>query len=155
VHDVGLLRDKLNAYPWPPGFGKELNIDAVCRLSDLNLDLIESLRLLEPTGAANPTPLFAVGAVTITGRRFMGAENRHVKLTLQDSEGATRTAIWFGGGPKAPAEGTVVDIAGKPILNNFNRFSFGARDQIFESGSVEIQIVEMRAAAENLPLTLV
>ena len=152
VHDVDLLREKLNAYPWPEGFGKELSIDAVCRLADLNLELIEALRLLEPTGAANPTPLFAVGGVTITGRRFMGAESRHVKLTLQDGEGITRTAIWFGGGSKAPAEGTVVDIAGKPILNTF-RPRYNIDGEPF--GTVEIQIVEMRAAAENLPLTLV
>jgi len=145
VHDPDALRAALRAHAWPTGLGRELHIDAVCNLADFDRGLLSALSRLEPTGAANPTPLFAVSGVTIIGRRFMGADNRHVKFTLRDGEGTIRQAIWFSGGPKAPAEGTVVDIAGRPVSNTHP----GTGET-----SVEMHITAMRATTEILPATL-
>jgi single-stranded-DNA-specific exonuclease len=145
VHDVEALRAALAAHAWPEGLGRELHIDAVCSLADFNRSLISALSRLEPTGAANPVPLFAVSGVTVAARRFMGADNRHVRLSLRDRDGTSISAIWFGGGPKAPAEGTVVDVAGRPVLNAHP----GSGDV-----SVEMHVTAMRATSEILPMTL-
>jgi single-stranded-DNA-specific exonuclease len=145
VRDLEGLRTKLNEHDWPAGLGTELAIDAVCTLADFDRGLLSALSRLEPTGAGNPAPLFAVGGVTIIGRRFMGADNRHVKLTLRDAAGTVRQAIWFSGGPKAPAEGTMIDIAGRPMLNTHP----GTGET-----SVELHVSAVRAAGAVLAPTL-
>jgi len=145
VKDVDALRAALRARSWPDALGATLDIDAVCTLADLDRGLLTALSRLEPTGAGNPAPLFALGGVTIAARRFMGDENRHVRLTLRDAVGTTRDAVWFGGGPKAPAEGTVVDIAGKPVFNTHPRTGVV---------SVEFHVRSMRPSTATLVPTL-
>jgi single-stranded-DNA-specific exonuclease len=60
-------------------------IDAVVRLSDLNLDLERLLRHLEPCGAGNPTPVFGVTGAVVREARPVGAN--HLRLLLQDENG--------------------------------------------------------------------
>ena len=145
VRDVEGLRAALDAHSWPAGLGTELAIDAVCTLADFDRGLISALTRLEPCGSGNPAPLFAVSGVTIIGRRFMGADNRHVKFSLRDAAGVVRQAIWFGGGPKAPAEGSVIDVAGRPVLNTHP----GTGET-----SVEMHVSAIRATGAVLSPTL-
>lgn len=144
VRDVKVLRDALRAYPWPVR-ERVIAIDAVCEPADLDMRLLRALRRLEPTGQANPAPVFAMSGLTIAKRKLM-SEGRHVRLTLTDAQGHTPIeAIWFGGGPKAPPEGAIVDVAGRPAL------SYGYRDN---AESVEFHVSDLRLTDGKLAPTL-
>lgn len=65
-------------------FERELNWDLKIKIEDANLELIESLKLLEPYGAGNPKPVFAIGEGEIYDIRFMGKNGEHLKFQLRD-----------------------------------------------------------------------
>lgn len=146
VTDPNALRLALRGYDWPEGIGsRELAIDAVCSLADFDRPLLAALAHLEPTGAGNPTPVFAVSGVKVV-RRATSKDGRHAFLTLRDEESEiSRRAVWFGRGDSAPAEGDLVDVAGRPTLN---RRSWDG------SESVEMHVLDIRPAVARLPLTL-
>jgi single-stranded-DNA-specific exonuclease len=144
--DPEALRAQLRAYPWPAGLGvRDLVVDAVCELSDIDLRLARALRRLEPTGNGNPTPLFAVSGVRVAAAKLMTA-GKHVRLTLTQPEGGSAVeALWFGGGPAAPAVGAIVDVAGRVVLAR------GFRDN---AEVAELHVVSLRPTVERLPVTL-
>lgn len=61
-----------------------LEIDTEISFTDITFDLLSALAALEPTGEGNPTPLFMTPDVLVTGRTAVGAESRHLRLTLSD-----------------------------------------------------------------------
>jgi single-stranded-DNA-specific exonuclease len=63
-----------------------LEVDAELPLGEINMELAEALARLEPTGEANPPPLFVTRGVTITQRTTVGAEGKHLKLLVSDGE---------------------------------------------------------------------
>ncbi len=64
--------------------------------SEITETLIDQLATLEPYGSGNPEPILHVENVLVTGRRTMGADGQHVKLTLADNNGRTIDMIAFG-----------------------------------------------------------
>ncbi len=71
-----------------------LQIDAEVALSDLNAELEQQLRQFQPCGYGNPTPVLASRGVKVTASRTVGADARHLKLTLGDGR-VTMDAIAF------------------------------------------------------------
>lgn len=65
-------------------------------LSDLSLDLVEVLELLEPHGRGNPKPVFELAGVEVVSADRIGKEGRHLKLALSDNSGRRLGAIGFG-----------------------------------------------------------
>ena len=122
--DPAALAARLRLRAWPDTIAaRSLTIDAVIRISDVTAPLVGAMEVMEPTGEANPAPLFAIGGLTVKRRKLMGAEGRHVRYTLADlTSGRTIEAIHFFGGPDALPEGTVVDVAGRPTLDTHPRF---------------------------------
>ncbi len=74
-----------------------LQIDAVVRLDEVSGELLNSLRQFEPCGYGNPTPLLASYDVIVVNARQVGAEGKHLKLTLGDGR-VTADAIAFNQG---------------------------------------------------------
>ncbi|GAB4458520.1 MAG: single-stranded-DNA-specific exonuclease RecJ [Anaerolineales bacterium] len=72
-----------------------LTADAEVALEELNFDVLKHLAYLEPTGYGNPEAVFVSRDVKIKSSRTVGAENKHLKLTLEDSRGAAYDAIGF------------------------------------------------------------
>lgn len=62
-------------------------------LSDININLAEQLRILEPYGVANPVPNFVVRGVTITEISSV-SEGKHTKLAFNNGKNAV-SAIFF------------------------------------------------------------
>lgn len=70
-------------------------VDAVLRLADLTLDFERLVRALEPTGMGNPSPVFGLEGVSLSGAlKAIGEE--HCRFTLTDGTATLRTVAWGG-----------------------------------------------------------
>ena len=63
--------------------------------SELNLDLLEELKQLEPYGPGNEEPIFCLKNIRISNLTRMGAERNHLRLDLHDKQGKYLKAIAF------------------------------------------------------------
>lgn len=63
--------------------------------AELDLNLLDGLRSLEPFGAGNAEPIFRLKNVQITDVTRMGAERNHLRLDLRDAEGRHLKCITF------------------------------------------------------------
>ncbi len=97
-----------------------INIDAKINLNNVNRDVVESLRQLEPFGEANKMPIFAFKSLKIDSIRAL-SEGKHLKLTLKDNNNIIN-AIGFNMGQLVNEYriGDKVDIAGVLEINTFN-----------------------------------
>ncbi len=95
-----------------------LELDAVVPLSALNLETLEWLGRLEPTGQGNPRPRFVVPGLRVFGKmRVMGKQGNHLRFEVTD--GRSRGAVvWWGGAGQPFPEGEF-DLAVEPALNHF------------------------------------
>ncbi|MFY9223722.1 MAG: single-stranded-DNA-specific exonuclease RecJ [Blastocatellia bacterium] len=73
----------------------EIEIDARLSFAEINSDLMKEIAILEPFGAANPTPIFLTENVQILEKPTLIRE-RHLKFRLSHS-GHVMDAIWWGG----------------------------------------------------------
>ena len=97
-----------------------INIDAKVDLSDIDKEMVESLKQLEPFGEANKMPLFAFKNLKIDSIRAL-SEGKHLKLTLKDNNYIIN-AIGFNIGYLANEYriGDKIDVAGVLEINTFN-----------------------------------
>ena len=72
-----------------------LSADMEVRLSDLNFDVLKHLEYLEPTGYGNPDAVFVSRNVKVKSARTVGADAKHLKLTLEDDRSAILDSIGF------------------------------------------------------------
>lgn len=72
-----------------------LSLTIDCRISPeyLSLDLVESLKVLEPYGASNPQPVFGVFGLIIAGITPL-SEGKHIKLSLEKKGKAIRVVMF-------------------------------------------------------------
>lgn len=71
-----------------------VNIDCKLNPALLNLELVESLSMLEPFGAGNPSPLFGLYNMEITDVKPL-SNGKHQRLTVSRG-GAVHTVMCFG-----------------------------------------------------------
>lgn len=95
------FREKINQYyrdlrlsDQEQYFRKRADLD-VYDLSDLSLDFLEELKLLEPFGAGNEEPIFRICDATITNVSRMGADQNHLRLEMRDKKGHNLKLISF------------------------------------------------------------
>ncbi len=104
--------------------------DAELQLSDLKIDLLNQIEMLEPTGYGNPGVQLVTRGLQVRNAKPVGAEARHLKLTVGDGRVvydaiAFRQGEWMG---KLPA---FVDLLYRFEVNEFNgqkRFQLNVRD---------------------------
>ena len=82
-----------------------LNIDAELSLREVNMRLLEELKVLAPFGQSNPEPLFCLKKITPRFSRIVG--EKHLKFKANDG-GLNVSAIAFGMGEK-------IDLGEKPV----------------------------------------
>lgn len=97
----------------------ETAYDGELRLSDITLDLIDSLRMLEPFGTGNPAPVFLLRDVEALTARAVGSEGAHLKLTLSQDT-CMLDAIAFRMGMLASSLRGICSLAVTPVTNTFN-----------------------------------
>ncbi|MCE7859092.1 MAG: single-stranded-DNA-specific exonuclease RecJ [Chloroflexi bacterium CFX2] len=73
-----------------------LTADAEVDLSEMRPEVYEKgLKYLEPTGYGNREAAFVARDVKVKNSRTVGAEGKHLKLSLEDAKGVTHDAIGF------------------------------------------------------------
>ena len=96
-----------------------INIDAKIDLDEINKEMVESLKLLEPFGEGNKMPIFCFRNLKIDSIRAL-SEGKHLKLTLK-ANNVLVNAIGFNLGKLAEDYriGDKIDIAGTLEINSF------------------------------------
>lgn len=97
-----------------------LKIDAQISLDEIDKNMVESLKELEPYGEENKMPLFAFKNLKIDSIRAL-SEGKHLKLTLKDNRNMVN-AIGFNLGELSNEYriGDKIDIVGNLEINTFN-----------------------------------
>lgn len=97
-----------------------IKIDAKVNLSEINKQMVESLKMLEPFGEANKMPIFLFKNLKIDSIRAL-SEGKHLKLTLKDNN-VIVNAIGFNLGHLAEEYriGDKIDVVGTLEINSFN-----------------------------------
>jgi single-stranded-DNA-specific exonuclease len=97
-----------------------LTADMEVALEELNFDVLKHLTYLEPTGYGNPEAVFVARDVRVKSSRTVGAEGRHLKLTLEDSHGAAYDSIGFRMGELQKSLPPRVDVIFTLEANEWN-----------------------------------
>lgn len=97
-----------------------LKIDAQISLDEINKEIVNSLKELEPFGEENKNPLFVFKNLKIDSIRAL-SEGKHLKLTLKDNKNIVN-AIGFNLGELANEYkiGDKIDVVGNLEINSFN-----------------------------------
>lgn len=75
----------------------EILVDYKLEHNDINLQMAKQLKNLEPFGMGNPNPFFVCRNLQILDRKLVGANSKHVSLSLYDGSNAIK-AIAFNMG---------------------------------------------------------
>lgn len=114
-----------------------LNIDLKLEPSDIDGNLISDIERLQPFGAANPNPVFALYNLTLVQKKLMGSNRNHLKLVVEDSQNNTYDCIWWSKGDISLVQGDILNIAFCPQINTYN-------------GNTTIQLILQDIHADNL-----
>lgn len=97
-----------------------INIDAKINLSEINKEMVSSLKQLEPFGEGNKMPVFLFKNLKIDSIRAL-SEGKHLKLTLRDNNTLV-DSIGFNLGSLANEYriGDKIDVVGVLEINSFN-----------------------------------
>jgi single-stranded-DNA-specific exonuclease len=97
-----------------------LTADMEVALEELNFDVLKNLAYLEPTGYGNPDAVFVSRDVKVRSSRTVGAEGKHLKLSLEDGRGAVFDSIGFRMGGLLSALSPRVDVMYTLEVNEWN-----------------------------------
>lgn len=85
---IGTIIDEENSY-------NEIKVDAVLKVSDINLKLYDEIQKFEPFGSGNPKPVLAIREATLKNIRKVGKDGSHLSFTLSQGD-CDISAIGFG-----------------------------------------------------------
>ena len=109
------IDEMLNGQKLSPSIDIDLELD----ISEVDISLVEDINKLEPFGAENPSPTFAVKNLTLKQKKLMGSTKDHLKLII-DTPSGTKDCVWWSRGDIPLIAGDKLDIAFAPQLNTFN-----------------------------------
>lgn len=96
-----------------------LEIDLELDINEIDISLVEEIKKLEPFGASNPSPTFAIKNQTLKQKKLMGSTKDHLKLIIETPTGL-KDCVWWSRGDIPLVAGDKIDIAFAPQLNTFN-----------------------------------
>jgi len=97
-----------------------LTADAEVPLTEVRPDLLNALKYLEPTGYGNPDAIFVSREVKVRHSRTVGADRKHLKMYLEDEQGASHDAIGFRLGHLQPELPEYIDVMFTYEINEYN-----------------------------------
>jgi len=99
---------------------KNLTADMEIPLAHLNHELLKNLTYFEPTGYGNSEALFVSRDVKVRSSRTVGADGKHLKLTLEGEHGSAVDGIAFRMGDVLPPLAPCVDVIYTFEPNEYN-----------------------------------
>ena len=96
-----------------------IDVDMEVYPTDINVDLVEEISQMEPFGASNPSPIFAMKNLKIKEKRLMGENKDHLRLTVQSGT-CEFTCVRWQIGDISLVPGDMIDIAFHPQINEYN-----------------------------------
>ncbi|MDX8047679.1 single-stranded-DNA-specific exonuclease RecJ [Gracilibacillus sp. S3-1-1] len=98
----------------------QLTVSGSLAISEIDMELLETIDQLAPFGMANPKPLFHIEAIP-TEMKQIGATKNHLKVKFVES-GIQLDSIGFGFGDKATsvAKQTPIEVVGELQVNEWN-----------------------------------
>ncbi len=114
--------------------------DLALLLAQVNLELIDALAMLQPTGYGNPAPVFLSRGAQVQLMRKVGRDQQHLKLSLLDGQ-SVRDGIAFSMGYMADEGMEAVDVLFSPERNEF-----------MGRITAQLQVQAMRPAEGTAPL---
>ncbi|HSI66857.1 MAG TPA: single-stranded-DNA-specific exonuclease RecJ [Planococcus sp. (in: firmicutes)] len=125
LSNVDELRERLNRQAESSLSEEDLipvvEIDIPVRLDEVNLETIESMRVLAPFGMGFPKPKFYIEGLKVSSIRKIGAAQNHLKVEL--TQGAlTLDAVGFGIGSVGDelTPDVEIDVIGDLQINEWN-----------------------------------
>ena len=117
---IDLFREKINEYANNSEAAvPTLKIDCKLNPSYINVDMLSSLRVLEPYGAENPQPLFGLYNMEITSIQPVGA-GKHLRITVKRKTSVVTVIMFSVALEDFPYKaGDVVDLAVKLTENEY------------------------------------
>lgn len=99
-----------------------VEIEEEAAVHEITLGLVEQIRELEPYGEGNPRPRFLLRGARIASTRLVGADGRHLQMTVASENGGRLKLIGFGFGERidACAPGRAVEVVVELDLNEWN-----------------------------------
>ncbi len=113
------LCDTIKEYTSSKDLNPFIKIDLILEPADITFDLPNIIAKLEPFGASNPSPIFAVNNLKVIQKILLGNDNSHLKLILQ-ADGYEFTAVWWQKGYVNLKQGDIIDLAFHPQINEYN-----------------------------------
>jgi single-stranded-DNA-specific exonuclease len=100
----------------------KIKLDAYINSDEINLKLASEIEKLEPFGAGNPQPIFATNNMMITGYKWVGKSEDHLKVKLS-SNGKSYDAIGFRFDNKKEIKaGACADVVYALNINQWNGY---------------------------------
>lgn len=109
------LKEMLNGQELKPF----IDVDTEVYPTDINVELVEEISQMEPFGASNPSPIFAMKNLKIKEKRLMGENKDHLRLTVQSGT-CEFTCVRWQMGDISLVPGDMIDIAFHPQINEYN-----------------------------------
>lgn len=115
----------------------EIEIDLEIKTADINWDLVNELKKMEPFGENNEEPVFMLKNILVEDLKIVGNGSKHLKLSLRSADGGPKIfdAIGFGMGEKFPniKTGAKIDV----VLNL-------QEDEWNGSKKIQLQLLDLR-----------
>ena len=96
-----------------------IDVDMEVYPTDISVELVEEISQMEPFGASNPSPIFAMKNLKIKEKRLMGENKDHLRLTVQSGT-CEFTCVRWQMGDISLVPGDMIDIAFHPQINEYN-----------------------------------
>ena len=97
-----------------------VNVDIELSPDDLNFELMTEIEKLQPFGAGNENPFFAIKNLTLKQANIMGANQNHLKIFCTDDSGREFECVRWNHSKLNIPQGAKIDLAFYPKVNNFN-----------------------------------
>ena len=114
---------------------RDLFLDGILSLEEINMDFVKELETLAPFGAGNPPLKFLSENLTIINQKTFGIGANHLRLTVKNENNIIRDLIWWRGSDENIVISKNVDIA-----YQLSSSSYKGKDQI------QIELVGLRAS---------
>lgn len=110
----------------------EIIVDYRLEPEDINIDTVRKLKLMEPFGAGNPSPVFVYRGLAVLSSKAVGNEAKHLQLMVHDGENEIKCiAFNMGTMQKVLSIGRKIDIicsVENNVWNNYESVQLNIKD---------------------------